>query len=374
MTVTASIRILLKLHFLTTAFPTVSLAVILPIVRWARPAELARLPSIPYFVLLMAAVFQFCVFPLVMIPWIWNRLHTWSLDAHGIECQRLGRRVYRLPWEQVREVWLMPLWVHFNTTDGKRHSLGFVDSRLARETVPAEKRRPPNKGIEPDAAGDAQGQRGVIGNRVSGDGDGAGRRAAHPQDVMPHQPRGRMPDDPAKPPRFPYVAALLCAACLGAAVWTWMAYSFAFSLNARLPSSHHMGYVHDTGIGMWDSHHGGYYAVRGVVLAVFPLDWRGMREVLLLRTPPGDAYVCVLISADDPPPSGAHVAYVGRALVTEDEGDRGKRFRLDASANRFTGASIAGLVVAAMGVWVFSVALRHWLGERRRFREGTEGA
>ncbi len=29
----------------------------------------------------------------------------------------------------------------------------------------------------------------------------------------------------------------------------------------------------------------------------------------------------------------------------------------------------AGLVVGAMGVFVFAVALRHWLRERRRFRE-----
>ena len=42
---------------------------------------------------------------------------------------------------------------------------------------------------------------------------------------------------------------------------------------------------------------------------------------------------------------------------------------LDTTASRFTGASIAGLVVGAMGVFVFNVALRHWLGQRRRFRE-----
>jgi len=39
------------------------------------------------------------------------------------------------------------------------------------------------------------------------------------------------------------------------------------------------------------------------------------------------------------------------------------------TASRFTGASIAGLVVGAMGVFVFTVALRHWLGERRKFEE-----
>jgi len=30
------------------------------------------------------------------------------------------------------------------------------------------------------------------------------------------------------------------------------------------------------------------------------------------------------------------------------------------------------LVVGAMGVFVFTVALRHWLGERRKFREEAD--
>lgn len=42
---------------------------------------------------------------------------------------------------------------------------------------------------------------------------------------------------------------------------------------------------------------------------------------------------------------------------------------VDITASRLHGASIAGLVVGAMGVFVFTVALRHWLRERRRFRE-----
>jgi len=28
-----------------------------------------------------------------------------------------------------------------------------------------------------------------------------------------------MSDDPARPPRFPWIAAALCAACVGAAAW-----------------------------------------------------------------------------------------------------------------------------------------------------------
>ncbi|MHC4503115.1 MAG: hypothetical protein ACYTFI_07410 [Planctomycetota bacterium] len=35
---------------------------------------------------------------------------------------------------------------------------------------------------------------------------------------------------------------------------------------------------------------------------------------------------------------------------------------VDLTSGRFHGASIAGLVVGAMGVFVFTAALRHWLG------------
>ncbi len=44
-------------------------------------------------------------------------------------------------------------------------------------------------------------------------------------------------------------------------------------------------------------------------------------------------------------------------------------YGVDTTASRVHGASIAGLVVGAMGVFVFSVALRHWLWERGGFRE-----
>jgi hypothetical protein len=38
---------------------------------------------------------------------------------------------------------------------------------------------------------------------------------------------------------------------------------------------------------------------------------------------------------------------------------------LDARASRFHGASIFGLAVGAMGVFVFTLCLRAWLRERR---------
>jgi hypothetical protein len=40
-----------------------------------------------------------------------------------------------------------------------------------------------------------------------------------------------MPGNPARPPRFPSIAALLCVACVGAAAWTWMRYSYAWDVT-----------------------------------------------------------------------------------------------------------------------------------------------
>lgn len=54
-------------------------------------------------------------------------------------------------------------------------------------------------------------------------------RAAHPKNARPHKSMGRMSDDPTKPPRFPFVAALLCTACVGAGAWTWMRYSYCWT-------------------------------------------------------------------------------------------------------------------------------------------------
>ncbi|MHC4502879.1 MAG: hypothetical protein ACYTFI_06210 [Planctomycetota bacterium] len=52
----------------------------------------------------------------------------------------------------------------------------------------------------------------------------------------------------------------------------------------------------------------------------------------------------------------------GGSGVTEDI-----MVELDATASRLTGASVAGLVVGAMGVFVFGAALRQWLNRRRVF-------
>jgi len=45
---------------------------------------------------------------------------------------------------------------------------------------------------------------------------------------------------------------------------------------------------------------------------------------------------------------------------------------LDTTASRFTGASIAGLVVGAMGCFIFGLYMRTWLGERKALARQPE--
>ncbi|MHC4199474.1 MAG: hypothetical protein ACYSU0_05740 [Planctomycetota bacterium] len=191
-----------------------------------------------------------------------------------------------------------------------------------------------------------------------------------------------MPDDRARPPRFPCVAALLCAGCLGAAAWTWMLYSYAWRLA---PSDiFAVEILPEGGLQQTWSHPGTFVRVRGRLQAVDDpawsyhsvpdQDWTVSDKTLLLGDPKGFVFAPFETNSEARRHVGRSATLTGRVRM-------GKYFwspqssssgpTLDTAASRFTGASIAGLVVGAMGVFVFTVALRHWLGERRQFREET---
>ncbi|MHC4502893.1 MAG: hypothetical protein ACYTFI_06280 [Planctomycetota bacterium] len=182
-------------------------------------------------------------------------------------------------------------------------------------------------------------------------------------------------DNPAGP-RFPFVAALLCAACLGAAAWTWMRYSYRWDsavedIRCAKDAVRRGGWPYDA-----------YVRVSGVVAGAISDPTYG--RICRIRTPHGfllevgcgpeeemavggektstgrmSASICPRVNWWDSP--GTYLPPLG-----DDPGFL--VFYLDTTASRFTGASIAGLVVGAMGVFVFAVALRHWLSERRALR------
>jgi len=196
-----------------------------------------------------------------------------------------------------------------------------------------------------------------------------------------------MPDDPAKPPRFPYVAALLCAACVGATVWTWMRYSYAWD---AVPASFFEFDPAKCGPSYNplpdNSMLGRYVRLRGKVTGVVLSDLDEVTHegaatyVLLVGDPCYTTSVRVPASLQPSAPKGSEDVFLGRVVF----GDRWAfpspsawpvlQAEINTAASRFTGASVASVVVGAMGVFVFTVASRHWLGERRRFRERDKRA
>jgi len=204
-----------------------------------------------------------------------------------------------------------------------------------------------------------------------------------------------MTDDPAKPPRFPFIAALFCSACLGAAGWTWMKYSYAWSVpcscepwifthqRKRYDATGYISRLRELGISLpndWGrsmtasldfdfrSAQGKYVQVSGRLkrledgyLAVTDDEGRGMYVCLPSHRP--------IESATVQPIEYGIVRLKGRPRFDVWVDGTVAALVVDTTASRFTGASIAGLVVGAMGVFVFTVALLHWLGEWRKFRE-----
>lgn len=181
-----------------------------------------------------------------------------------------------------------------------------------------------------------------------------------------------------RPPRFPYVAALLCAACVGAAGWTWMSYSYCWELPPekwesqeplilrRPPSPQQLRACRIARNALY-ARVGRYVRVKGTIIeqhSTAPLRRHGWGVIISAPR----ASILVYSVLNDEAPGGLHDTLEFRGRVVGGVWAYAA-IMIDAGASRFHGASIAGLAVGAMGVFVFAVALRHWLGERRNLRE-----
>ena len=173
-------------------------------------------------------------------------------------------------------------------------------------------------------------------------------------------------DNPSRAPRFPYVGALLCAACVCAAAWTWMRFSYCWHVTpTELVRAYYGRRDHPSASGIYvriTALHDGWVEL-------------GQTPYLVLKDPTGsEAIVKVLFEVR--PGSVASragtVVLAGRLTWASSVAAEAETLYIGIiqDANRAHGASVAGLVVGAMGVFVFGAAFRHWLGERRAFRPG----
>ncbi len=192
-----------------------------------------------------------------------------------------------------------------------------------------------------------------------------------------------------KPPRFPYVGVLLAATCLAAAVWTWMRHSYCWDVcvedlvtRTASPEVHSWPpYVESPNRYMI----GRYVLLRGSFTTVgggHPSMLMCCRQIEIdfNDEPCG---VWVFLGRETPRNrtlngSGEYKGRVCETMGTMSEwwaikdfdkpyvtGPWPEGLAVCATASRFHPASIAGLMVGAMGLFVLTLALGHWLRKWR---------
>jgi hypothetical protein len=126
-----------------------------------------------------------------------------------------------------------------------------------------------------------------------------------------------------------------------------MRYSYAWDVAPHL-------------IGNWWRYSGTYWSFSGIVGEEKP-ERDGF--IVVHEEPVEDVHMAlpVKIGRGPVPPAGWRVVVKWR-FRRDDSGFGGY---LDTTASRFHPASVAGLAVGAMGVFIFLVALRDWLRRRR---------
>ena len=174
------------------------------------------------------------------------------------------------------------------------------------------------------------------------------------------------PSGPGPHARFPWVQLVFCIACFTMTAWTWLRYSYAW----RVPTQY-MSHEAATG---WLRQR--YVSFDGVVTGPWQHGrYRGLHVTGTRIGPPTRIMVHRSDSAPAwSPEKGRLQHFLGRIWPPESYRPSNEfggigGFRcdtvVDTTASRFHPASVAGLVVGAMGVFVFALYLRRWLTERR---------
>ena len=156
--------------------------------------------------------------------------------------------------------------------------------------------------------------------------------------------------------RFPSVQLVFCLACLGMTVWTWMRYSYAWDVT---PDE------------LWELkrqwHRAGRYPAEELYVQVPGTlrTWDDGSETLG-HLDQSDGAIQVFRRDETPlPGTTLRVVLKGRLSNIDEFGGGYMCPVVDATASRFHPASIAGLVVGAMGCFIFGLYLRRWLVDRK---------
>ena len=176
--------------------------------------------------------------------------------------------------------------------------------------------------------------------------------------------------------RFPWIQLVFCLACLAMTAWTWMRYSYAphFEDVSTAPVER-AGIIFD----WWRPALIDRYVVARLTQRSEWCEDDGSYTISKV----GDESVTIESTLPPGTPTPApdeEIVLVGRVIIVFNRicknglvEQSGPRLVLDITASRFHPASIAGLVVGAMGCFIFGLYLRGWLRERKALASEPPG-
>ncbi len=177
--------------------------------------------------------------------------------------------------------------------------------------------------------------------------------------------------------RFPWVQLVFCLACVSMACWTWMRYSYCWIVTAD-----------DLALGDFprafeerDWPYGGRYVLfSGEITSVSNPGSSPAPQLVRegsMRLKVGE-WMGFRVAGTQAFPEVPRCEVPGRLALGHFRYYRGDELdsftipSIDATSGRLTGASVSGLVVGAMGCFIFGLYLRTWLGERKALARQPE--
>jgi len=152
--------------------------------------------------------------------------------------------------------------------------------------------------------------------------------------------------------RFPWVQLTFCVACLAMTAWTWMRYSYCWQTAL---TDFHKEKREACSSRMLD---GMYVCLQCLPYRCTFADGTDEWTNMSFKAPWGEAWIGVVVPHEKFMTYTEGTTFTGRLRLQK------HYIRVDTNASRFTGASVAGLVVGAMGCFIFGLYLRRWLRDR----------